>query len=79
MAWTMRFDPESKAMETPKLVGLAMLCTFAFTSSFSTDPENMSQKDSRRLQPHTGGWAMYEEALCSTQPGVGRWPYWANY
>ena len=72
MAWSMRFDHSSKTMETPTLVGLATLSTFEFTGNYSTDAKSMSKEDTTRLKPFTGGKWMYIDALCSTQPGVGR-------
>ena len=71
LAWSLSFDAARRQMRAPKLVGLATLAEFASSPDFSTDAASLSRRDHATLQPYVERWA-YLDALCSTQPGVGR-------
>ena len=73
LAWAYEFDPVSKRLKEPKLVGVATLTRFISNESFSTHEAALTVGDYNTLRPYFSRKRyMYLDALCSTKPGVGR-------
>jgi hypothetical protein len=72
LAWKTSYNPNTRKLDDPKLVGAMTVYKFKRTVNFSTDAGSVSEKDDATLDTFHRSNFIYIDTLVSSSAGVGK-------